>query len=323
MTDSKRHSPCLNTSQDSSFPTLTSIHNSNNNNNTSTIPLVLESIQQTMASRTMMNDLEQLLPEQEEEVYNSPNAFYFKRSTFRRPDSAEDKLFSAPHRSNRSPCPTISYSDTLHDNWVGPFRLPPPPSTVIIDNNNGNDNNIDNIDNNFILKGSALPSNEKKKARIKDATRMEQIPKTLLFMEPAQNDNETNFDMEMELSFAELDAVEQISQVFPEVTVDIIQSMVRRSSLRTVMNQLAEQSKGAWGEVDSICGIRKSLASGDCCSYSSSIHSECDDFLTQLDQVMEIFPMVNVNRSEELLKRHSINTVLILLASEGRIDDEL
>ena len=142
-------------------------------------------------------------------------------------------------------------------------------------------------------------------------------------MEPAQNDNETNFDMEMELSFAELDAVEQISQVFPEVTVDIIQSMVRRSSLRTVMNQLAEQSKGAWGEVDSICGIRKSLASGDCCSYSSSIHSECDDFLTQLDQVMEIFPMVNVNRSEELLKRHSINTVLILLASEGRIDDEL
>ena len=305
MTDLKRHSPLLNASPTISFATVTTtdtnslvMTNTNRSSRITTIESSLQSPKESTSHQFPKND--------DDEIY-LPNAFYFQRSTSRRPDSADDNGISAPSRSDPTPFPTL-YSDTLHDNWVGPFRLPPPPSTVIV--------------NNSIPKATVFTD---KKTMRKNPTEMEPIPTTILRMDPArhyndEDDEEEETGFEMELSFAELDAVEQISEVFPEVSVEIIQAMVRRSSLGTVMNQLAEQSKGAWGEVDSICGIRKSLAStGECGSCSSSIHSDSDDFLNQLDQIMEIFPTVTVNRSEELLKRHSINTVLILLASEERL----
>jgi hypothetical protein len=210
----------------------------------------------------------------------------------------------------------MEHFSSTHNNWNGgPFRLPPPPQMVIVDDNdNGEDNN-------------AISLSEKKE---KVTPLVIAPPVTTTTTTTSENMSDPAQEEDMDLDGLNLESIlEQVLEIFPEADLETTRAMLLRASLENVMNELAEVSFGAWGEVDSICDERRQRRrrSGSICSsIDSSIGDDDDDddistsdadLQVKLEQVMEIFPNVSINRSEELLKRNSISTVLVILASEA------
>lgn len=194
---------------------------------------------------------------------------------------------SAPSRPDAGQAQPRFLNQPRHDNWQGPFRLPPRPPVVIMDD-------------------SPPAVTEKKRAA---TTKTEKGVTAFSATNPVQDSPAAARSMVDSTTWL---ALEQIMRVFPEVDFESTRDMLERSTVETVMNQLAEESHGAWGEVDSICGLHDRRRS---CSLDDD---SLEDYLqSQLDQIAEIFPEVDGGRSEDLLRRNSISTVLMILASEA------
>jgi hypothetical protein len=197
---------------------------------------------------------------------------------------------SAPPRTDDRPTTTQRprfLNQPKHDNWLGPFRLPPPPPTILVD--------------------ELSPVVTAKKRATATDTDKEFTPSTKHPVEDSPTPARSLLDDTTSM------ALETIMQVFPEANYESTRDMLKHNTVETVMNRLAQDSHGAWGEVDSISGLRESRRR----SSMSDDDSLDDYFQRQVDLVAAIFPDVEDGRSEDLLKRNSISTVMMILASEA------